>query len=363
MAAVWCFLALFALCAHCSANNRTKLTRELVPLAAPINLTLVGFESRDALISWEPVASESVRGSFRGYIVRIWNHALSQVYAIPPEVTQTAVQFFPYSRNFVTVSVRNDKYVGPRSVAMWFDAPQTEPGMPFHFEHSQLGSQSALLQWRRPAHANGALLGYNIYCSEAQEFGHNAQTTVQEFIQGRDNTQAKITGLKLGQRYLIEVAAVNCAGEGERNTLLVEAEPHQPYTPSRPAFKYTIGVAPLDKAGHFARHCAASATQLDDDSYVLNTVLPQDRCVVQTLIKWVPDVTHNPGEHFFLKYRLKGAADWTETSPELSEDFVVLRDFDACRSYEIILVAVDGDFRTESEPQETPAVLFPTGFQ
>lgn len=81
---------------------------------------------------------------------------------------------------------------------------------------------------------------------------------------------------------------------------------------------------------------------------------------MRTRITWTPDMTHNPGEHFFLKYRLKGAGDdWTETLPELSEDFVILRDFDACRSYEIVLVAVDGPFRTESEPQDTPAVLFP----
>lgn len=55
---------------------------------------------------------------------------------------------------------------------------------------------------------------------------------------------------------------------------------------------------------------------------------------------------------------MKGNVDWIETLPEESEDFLILNDFNACRSYEIILVAVDGEYRTESEIQETPAVLF-----
>nr|CAI5841282.1 unnamed protein product [Callosobruchus analis] len=94
---------------------------------------------RDVLIKWDPVDPASVRGTFRGYLV----------YAIPPDVTSTAIQFFPYSRNFITVAVRNDKYVGPRSQAVSFEAPQTEPNMPQLFEHYVLGNHSVL--------SNGAL--------------------------------------------------------------------------------------------------------------------------------------------------------------------------------------------------------------
>lgn len=87
-------------------------------------------------------------------------------------------------------------------------------------------------------------------------------------------------------------------------------------------------------------------------------VTADDPCPVNTLIKWIPDVEHNPGEYFFVKYRIKGNPEWTETLPETSEDYIILKNFNACRSYEIILVAVDGEFATESEVQETPAVLF-----
>lgn len=88
--------------------------------------------------------------------------------------------------------------------------------MPFLFEWYQLGSHSALLKWKKPSNPNGILLGYNIYCSEAQDFGINEKSTVQEFILGPGNTQAKLTGLKLGQKYQIDIAAVNCAGESEQ---------------------------------------------------------------------------------------------------------------------------------------------------
>ncbi|CAG9769886.1 unnamed protein product [Ceutorhynchus assimilis] len=375
-----------------SLNNGTnKFIRELIPLKAPQNLTLHNFDDKEAVISWEPIPSESVRGTFRGYIVRIWNNGLSQVYAIPPEITKTSVQFFPYSKNFIAVSVRNDKYVGPRSAAISFDAPQTEPGMPFLFEYNQLGSHSALLQWSKPNTPNGILLGYNLYCSEALEFGINEKSTVNEFIQGPGNTQAKITGLKLGQKYQIEIAAVNCAGESEHNTLVVEVEPHQPYPPSMPSFKYKINYNATEKTDYFHKECSKprypytpqstlSIDHIDDDSYIFNvtaekvvtpkpstTVAPEqlqqvtagdDPCMVKTLIKWIPDVVHNPGEYFFMKYRLKGNPDWIETPSEQSEDFLIINNFNGCRSYEIVLVAVDGEYRTESEIQETPAVLF-----
>ncbi|KAJ8955159.1 hypothetical protein NQ318_009052 [Aromia moschata] len=106
--------------------NWNKFTGgDLIPLDPPENLTLITFDDRDVVIEWDPIEEGSVRGTFRGYLVRVWNHALSQVYAIPPDVTRTPVQFFPFSKNFITVAARNDKYVGPRSNAISFDAPQT----------------------------------------------------------------------------------------------------------------------------------------------------------------------------------------------------------------------------------------------
>jgi len=44
----------------------------IVPVDIPQNLTLVNVTgSRSAILSWEPVSPESVRGNFKGYKVNI----------------------------------------------------------------------------------------------------------------------------------------------------------------------------------------------------------------------------------------------------------------------------------------------------
>ncbi|CAH1118901.1 unnamed protein product [Phaedon cochleariae] len=353
--------------------------RELIPMQPPGNLSFIDFDDRDVLIQWEQVEPQSVRGTFKGYLVRVWNHAFSQVYAIPPEMTKTAVQFFPYSKNFMTVAVRNDKYVGPRSNAISFDAPQTEPNMPFLFEHFQMGKHSVLLQWNKPTQPNGIMLGYNIYCSEMSGTTPDEKTTVKYFVSGADNFQAKLTGLKEGRRYFVQIGAVNCAGESDHNTLEVELEEHVPEKPSMPTFKYQIDYNITDKNDLMKKECSQSRQQPkthdtpgdfymskgeEKDTTVTPSSVPKEwvqvhrNCLVNTLIKWIPDVDNNAGEHFYVKYRIKGEPEFTKSAPELEEDYSVLENFNACVNYELIVVAVDGEFETESEMQETPAVMF-----
>nr|XP_023020788.1 neuroglian-like isoform X1 [Leptinotarsa decemlineata] len=353
--------------------------RELIPMEPPGNLTLLNFEDKDVVVQWDSIEPESVRGTFKGYLLRVWNHALSQVYAIPPDITKTSVQFFPYSKNFMTVAVRNDKYVGPRSNTISFDAPQTEPNMPFLFEHYQLGSSSVLLQWNKPTQANGILLGYNVYCSEMKGDTVDEKSTVRYFVSGSDNFQAKLTGLKEGIKYFVQIGAVNCAGESDHKVMEIELETQTPQKPSMPTFKYHIDFNITDKNDLMKAKCYETSQYPKsdgsaDDFYILNeqesgkvvthSPLPKEwihvhsNCLVNTLIKWIPDVTNIPGEHFYVKYRIKGEPEFLKTAPELEEDYTILENFNACVNYEIILVAVDGDFETESEVQETPAIMF-----
>ncbi|KAF7275190.1 hypothetical protein GWI33_012097, partial [Rhynchophorus ferrugineus] len=170
------------------------------------------------------------------------------------------------------------------------------------------------------------------------------------------------------------------------NTLFVEVEPHQPYPPTTPSFEYKINYNITNKNDYFEKECSKprypyvpqttmKIDMFDDDFYILNETddniitktttedseeqsKTNDLCLVKTLIKWIPDVGNNPGEYFYVKYRFKGSKKWTDTLPELSEDFIILDNFNACRSYEIILVAVDGQYKTESDMQETPVVVF-----
>ncbi|CAH1977034.1 unnamed protein product [Acanthoscelides obtectus] len=367
----WIILGyLFRTNVYCGPN------RELIPLEAPANLTFIDFDDRDVLIKWDSVDPASVRGTFRGYLIRVWNHALSQVYAIPPDVTSTAIQFFPYSRNFITVAVRNDKYVGPRSQAISFEAPQTEPNMPHLFEHYPLGNHSVLLQWSVPTQPNGVLIGYDVYCAEMRGDEVDERSTIRYFVTGSENLQAKLTGLKAETKYYVQVAGVNCAGEGDRKAIEVELEPHEPYPPSMPSFKYKIDYNLTDKEEQNRKKCNRTRLQNSfqdwEDSWVLGngekgkivTVGSKKEwshtsCLVNTMIKWIPDVTSdNPGEYFYVKYRIKGDPEYIKSTPQFDEDYMILENFNACVNYEIILIAVDGEYETESEMQETPAIMF-----
>ncbi|CAH1101670.1 unnamed protein product [Psylliodes chrysocephalus] len=356
--------------------------KEMIPLEPPANLTFLTFEDKDVTVEWDAIDPSSVRGTFKGYLVRIWNHVWSQVYAIPPGITRTAVQFYPYSKNFITVAVRNDKYVGPRSNAVSFDAPQTESNMPFLFEFFQLGSNSVLLQWNKPTQPNGILLGYNIYCSEMNGDIVDEKSTIRYFVTGEDNFQAKLTGLKEGVKYFVEIGAVNCAGESERKTIEVDLDTHVAYEPSMPSFKYKIDFNITDLKQMIKDKCVRTkqipkydmdVTDSPEDFYLLSdrderekttSTTPKDwihintNCLVNTQIKWIPDVDNNPGEHFYVKYKIKGEKEYLKTGPELEEDYLILENFNGCVNYEIILVAVDGEYETESEIQETPAVMF-----
>jgi hypothetical protein len=83
----------------------------------------------------------------------------------------------------------------------------------------------------------------------------------------------------------------------------------------------------------------------------------EKRCLVDCMVLWLPDVRNNPGEYFYLKYRLKGEKEFQVTEPEMSEDFIILRNFNACKNYEIVLTAVDGDYSTDSGILITPTKM------
>ncbi|KAJ8955158.1 hypothetical protein NQ318_009051 [Aromia moschata] len=265
-----------------------------------------------------------------------------------------------------------------------FQQWESQPNMPYLFGHHQLGASSVLLQWTKPTQPNGILLGYNVYCSEMVGTVVNEKTTVKYFVAGGDTFQAKLTGLNEGTKYSIQIGAVNCAGESDHHTIEVEIEPHTPQAPSMPTFKYKIGYNLTDREELTKEKCSETNEYRDiakpktedlvDDFYILNeqekgaivTPSPSPNqwvstnvsCLVNTLVRWIPDLDNNPGDHFYVKYRPRGQEEYLKTAPQLEEDYAILVNFNACVNYEIILVAVDGEFETESEPQETPAIMF-----
>jgi hypothetical protein len=65
---------------------------------------------------------------------------------------------------------------------------------------------------------------------------------------------------------------------------------------------------------------------------------------------WVPNVDNGKsGSHFFAKYRIKDHSEWITTDPELDHNFIDVRGLDPDAQYEFKVVAVDGEYMTESE--------------
>lgn len=98
------------------------------PLQAPTNFTLVVVQSATtALLSWNPVPLESVRGHFKGYKIKTWaenrfGHREVQVQGDAKKALVT--NFVPHSRNFAQVYVYNGKYNGPPSEILSFETPE-----------------------------------------------------------------------------------------------------------------------------------------------------------------------------------------------------------------------------------------------
>lgn len=80
--------------------------------------------------------------------------------------------------------------------------------------------------------------------------------------------------------------------------------------------------------------------------------LPTDNGYANVKIVWLPNLDGKPGSHFFAKYRIKGESEWLKSDPQLQDDYLIVRALEPDSNYEFVVVAVDGDYLTESAPQE-----------
>lgn len=80
-----------------------------------------------ALLSWNPVPLDSVRGHFMGYRIKTWSERAigHREIQVQGEATSALVNnFVPFSRNFAQVYVYNSKHNGPPSETLSFDTPE-----------------------------------------------------------------------------------------------------------------------------------------------------------------------------------------------------------------------------------------------
>ncbi len=67
---------------------------------------------------------------------------------------------------------------------------------------------------------------------------------------------------------------------------------------------------------------------------------------------WHPNLDGRPGSHFYVQFRRKGENIYERSIDEFDENFVYLRGLDPNQLYQVRVVAVDGEYSTESAAEE-----------
>lgn len=230
--------------------------------------------------------------------------------------------FVPFTKNYAQVYAYNGKFKGPPSETLSFDTPEGPPEPVRSLEGFQLGSSALLLVWEEPEKPNGILKGYMI--SYAVVNGTSVGKMIDRHPQITDPRQlrAKLAGLKPNTKYRISVKAVTGGGEGkpiyiERMTREIGAPP------ARPDFRW--------------------------ERYQSDNVVPQVKII------WQPNLDkrtkENVGSSFYVKYKRIGETVYKTSKTEDYEEYIIVPLPDGGDQYEFIMVAVDGDFFTLSNPK------------
>lgn len=201
------------------------------PLEAPSNFTLLQVQSpTTALLSWNPVRLDSVRGHFKGYKIKTWtddNVVDYREIQVQGDATKALVtNFVPNTKNYAMVYVYNGRYDGPPSEILSFDTPEGVPEEISRLEAIEMGSSAFLLIWDKPEKPNGKLTGYRIYYAVV-----NGTTVGQEIprhpqIDDPNRLRAKLGGLEPGVKYRVLISATTAAGESKKyiNVLLNKSD-------------------------------------------------------------------------------------------------------------------------------------------
>jgi neuronal cell adhesion protein len=295
------------------------------PLEAPRNFTVLNVvDAKQALLSWMPVTEESVRGHFKGYKIQTWTEGEGEdnyrEIIIKNDARQALVQkFTPDAENFARILAFNERYNGPASNIVQFKTPEGVPSSIPSLEVFPLGSSAFHMKWKKPLQPNGQLTGYRIYFQEVNG------TELYELKERKPNiedpkiTTCKLAGLKPNSKYRVHVRATTQVGEGEDYYIESRTNTGAAIRPEKPNFLW---------------------------DHVLN-----DDGLAKVKVKWLPSNSGNAGSHFYIKHRKQGESNWLQTDPEKQQDYQEISGLDPDTSYEMRLVAVDGEYEEQSESQ------------
>lgn len=294
---------------------------EDTPLQAPTNFTLVQVTTgTTALLSWNPVAPESVRGHFKGYKIQTWTEGeedkQKEILVKADASSALVTKFKPFKKNNARILVYNGRFNGPPSDIVSFVTPEGKPGTVRSFEVYPIGSSAMLLKWKKPADENGVLTGYKIYYQKVT--GTNIGP-VQERKKEIDPTfdRAKLAGLEPNTKYRIEIRAKTKAGEGEKYYVEQSTRSVVTAKPDVPMFE-TETMSGKEGTAHI-------------------------------LVRWLPSLDGHAGTHFVAWYKLQGHPDWLKTNEITEDDYVILTGLEPGQKYEVKITAHDGEYFSASE--------------
>ena len=316
--------------ANVAAEEVTGYSGEDEPLDAPKNLILnevVG--PRSAILSWNAVNPDSVRGDFKGYKIQTWTEQSGtdkfREIIMKADSTRSLVQSFkPNTINYARVLAFNGAYNGPSSNTVKFQTPEGKPGPVDSLDCYAMGSSALLLAWTPPQEINGVLTGYRIYYQQVTEGSELGPIMERKPKIMRDTAgKAKIAGVKPHSKYRVTIKATTRPGEGMPYWEECDTNFEATEAPSVPKFK----------------------------SYAMN---PDADKKARLKITWIPNIENKPGSHFYVQYKKSDVENqpfWS-TNHELNEDSIVVTNLEPDTTYDFRVVAVDGVFETPSETRQ-----------
>ncbi|XP_036318841.1 neuroglian isoform X1 [Rhagoletis pomonella] len=296
------------------------------PLEAPTNFSMVQVTAATtAMLRWNHVSPESVRGRFKGYKIQTWTEkegeeALREIHVDAISDQALVTQFKPDSKNFARVLAYNGRFNGPPSVVIDFDTPEGVPSPVQSLDAYPLGSSAFWLTWKKPLQPNGKLTGYKIYYEEVKGSYVSERRELEPHITDPRQTSTKMAGLHPNTKYRISITATTKMGEGSEHFIEKRTLPEDSQKPAVPAFAWEQ--------------------------------LPSDNGFAKYRINWHPSTEGHAGTHFYTQYRIKGEPNFVKVDPEFTRDFQEIAGLDPDNVYEFRVVAVDGLHETPSELRE-----------
>lgn len=300
---------------------------EDVPSESPKNLRMEKLmDATTARLVWEPVSNTSINGHFKGYKIQTWTEDMTESKARDiivennGEPSAVVDSFVPFTKNLARVLVFNGAHDGPPSNTIDFITPEGVPGPVDSLEAIPMGSSGFFLIWKKPKKPNGRLTGYHIYYQTVRGTELGPLSERDPPIRDPMVTRAKLASLEPGSKYRISIKARTDAGVGTEYFIERSTRASGAAVPGRPSFIW-------------------EHLRTDSETSTIK-------------VTWIPNTETNPGSHFYVEYRLYNENRFVRTDNELYKDFIILEGLQPSRTYQVRVVAVDGEYTAISQVEE-----------